>query len=99
MQVWPQLNLFGSRCPDFVLRRADGSYAVVEIECPGNPIATAGGQLSAHTTHAEQQATDYRSYLLEHVAIGRRHFPGCDDPGCLVVIGQEGSWTNASAAR
>lgn len=90
VQVWPQPNLFGSRHPDFMLRRADGSYAVVEIECPGKPIATAGGQLSAHATHAEQQATDYRSYLLEHVATARQHFPGFDDPDCLVVIGQEG---------
>ena len=89
IQLWPQPNLFGSRCPDFVLRRADGSYAVIEIECPGKPIATAAGQLSAHTTHAEQQATDYRSYLLDHAADARQHFPDFDDPDCLVIIGQE----------
>lgn len=91
VQVWPQPDLLGSRCPDFVLRRADGSYAVVEIESPAKAIATAVGQLSAHVTHAEQQATDYRSYLMEHVATARAHFPGFDDPDCLVVIGLEGT--------
>jgi hypothetical protein len=88
-QIWVQPNLFGSRFPDFVLRRADDTYAVVEIECPGKPLVTKEGQLSAHVTHAEKQATDYRNYLMQHFADARRHFPNFDDPDCLVVVGKE----------
>jgi hypothetical protein len=75
VQVWPQPNLFGFRFPDFVVRRADDSYLVVEIEKPSKALVTAGGQLSADVTHAEQQTTDYRSYLMQHFADMRLHFP------------------------
>ena len=89
VEVWAQPNLFGSRFPDFVFRRADGTYCVVEIECPSKPLVTAGGHLSADTTHAEQQATDYRYYLMQHVADARLHFPAFDEPDCLVINGLE----------
>jgi Domain of unknown function (DUF4263) len=91
VQVWPQPNLFGSRFPDFVVRRADDSYVIVEIERPSKALVTAGGHLSAEVTHAEQQATDYRSYLIQHLASARVHFPSFDDPECLVVTGLERS--------
>jgi len=34
VQIWPQPNVLGSKFPDFVVRRADDSYIVVEIETP-----------------------------------------------------------------
>ena len=89
VQVWPEPNLFGSRQPDFLVRRADDTYIVVEIECPGKLLVTAGGNLSAEVTHAERQATDYRSYLVRHHANAALHFPGFDEPDCLVVAGLE----------
>jgi hypothetical protein len=91
VQIWPQPDLFGSRFPDFVVRRADDSYVVVEIERPSKSLVTAGGHLSADVTHAEQQATDYRSYLMQRFADARFHFPNFDDPDCLVVTGLERS--------
>jgi hypothetical protein len=87
--VWPQPNLLGSRFPDYVIRRADDSYLIVEIECPSKILVTSGGQLSAEETHAEQQAMDYRSYLMRRYADARLHFPNFDDPECLVVVGLE----------
>jgi Shedu protein SduA, C-terminal len=89
VQVWPQPDLFGYRFPDFMVRRADNSYIVIEIERPSRPLVTAGGQLSADVTHAEQQATDYRSYLMQRPADARVHFPNFEDPDCLVVTGLE----------
>jgi hypothetical protein len=89
VQVWPQPNLFGFRFPDFVVRRADNSYIVIEIERPSRPLVTSGGQLSADVTHAEQQATGYRAYLMQRPADARVHFPNFEDPDCLVVTGLE----------
>jgi hypothetical protein len=89
VQIWPQPNVFGSKFPDFVIRRADDSYIVVEIETPAKTLVTSGGQLSAEVTGAEQQATDYRTYLMQRFQDARLHFPKFDDPDCLVVIGLE----------
>ena len=88
VQVWPQPNLLGSRYPDFVVRRADNSYLVVEIECPAKSLVR-GGQASAAVTHAEQQVTDYRDYLMRRHQDAIQHFPDFNDPDCLVVTGLE----------
>jgi hypothetical protein len=90
VEVWPEPNLFGSRKPDFLVKRSDGSYLVVEIECPSKSMITKAGHPSADVTHAEHQATDYRKYMLGHIASVKDVFPGFSEPDCLVVVGLEG---------
>lgn len=90
VEVWPEPNLFGSRKPDFVVKRSDGSYLVVEIECPSKVMITKAGHPSADVTHAEHQATDYRKYMLRQIANVKDVFPGFSEPDCLVVVGMEG---------
>lgn len=89
VRVWSQPNLFGYKEPDFIVQRADGTYMVVEIECPAKPLVTTGNYLSADVTHAEQQANDYRRHLLRKYADLRMHLPGFQEPDCLVIIGVE----------
>lgn len=89
VEVWPEPNLFGSRKPDFVVKRSDGSYLVVEIECPSKAMITKAGHPSADVTHAEHQATDYRKYMMGHISNVKDVFPGFSEPDCLVVVGLE----------
>ncbi|MBB05443.1 MAG: hypothetical protein CML03_08000 [Pseudooceanicola sp.] len=93
IEVWPEPNLFGSRKPDFVVKRSDGSYLVVEIECPAKTLITKGGHPSADVTHAEHQVTDYRNYMLRHIGTVKDVFAGFSDPDCLVVVGLEETLT------
>lgn len=89
VRIWPEPDLFGFKAPDFVVQRADGTYLVVEIECPAKGMVTKGGHLTAAVTHAEKQATDYRRYLVQKFAEFEKHFPDFHEPDCLVVIGLE----------
>ena len=89
VQVWSQPDFHGALEPDFVIRRADDSYLVVEIESPGKPLVTRGSQLSSGATHAENQAVEYESFLSERIAEARAHFPKYRRADCLVVIGTE----------
>lgn len=89
VQVWSQPDLHGALEPDFVIRRADDSYLVVEIECPGKLLMTKGNQLSSEATHAENQAVEYESFLSERVREARAHFPKYRRADCLVIIGTE----------
>ncbi len=93
IEVWPEPNLFGSRKPDFVVKRSDGSYLVVEIECPAKTLITWAGHPSAEVTHAEHQVTDYRNYMLSHIGTVKDFFSGFSDPDCLVVVGLESTLT------
>jgi hypothetical protein len=98
VEVWPEPNLFGSRKPDFVVKRSDGSYLVVEIECPNKNLITKAGHPSADVTHAEHQVTDYRKYLLDHIGNVKNVFSGFSDPDCLVVVGIEKSLSDDEKA-
>ena len=89
VQVWSQPDFHGNLEPDFVIRRADDSYLVVEIECPGKLLMTKGSQLSSEATHAENQAVEYESFLSDRIPEARAHFPKYRRADCLVVIGTE----------
>jgi hypothetical protein len=75
--------------PDFVVKRSDGTYLVVEIECPAKALMTAAGHLSAHASHAEHQVLEYRQHLMEKYADIRVHMPDFKEPDSLVLIGLE----------
>jgi hypothetical protein len=89
-QVWPRPDLHGAKEPDFVIRRTDNSYLVVEIEVPGKSVVTAGNQLSAQATQAVTQALSYKAFLMERFPEAAQTFPGFREPECLVLIGLEG---------
>jgi hypothetical protein len=93
VQAWSQPDFHGAAEPDFVIRRADDSYLVVEIECPGKTLLTKSGQLSRDSVHAEKQALDYESFLSERISEARMHFPNYRRADCLAVIGLETSLT------
>lgn len=107
LEVWCEPDLSGLYCPDFLIRRTDDSYLIVEIECPAKSITTQAGQMSEQATHAEKQVTDYRAFLDERMAQTRQHFSNYSSGDCLVVIGLEASLNqtqrkgldNANAAR
>ncbi len=88
-EIWSKPDLAGVKEPDFVLRRSDDSYLVIEIETPGKLLVTESGQLSAVATQAISQATAYRSFLVERFPLASSHFPRFSEPDCLVVIGNE----------
>lgn len=92
-QVWPKPDLHGAKEPDFVVRRTDNSYLVIEIETAGKAIVTEANQITALVTQAVTQAMQYRSFLLERFQEARMHFPFFQDPDCLVVIGLEENLT------
>ncbi len=98
MMVWAQPNIVGAKSPDFVVRRIDNTYLVVEIEVPGKMLVTGGLQLSAEATHAVMQALDYRSFLGRRFELARAHFPEFQEPECLVIIGLERDLTDDQRA-
>ena len=89
LEVWSKPNLHGAAEPDFVIRRMDDTYVVVEIETPAKALVTSDAQLSAQTTHAITQALHYRDFLLGRSIEVSNTFPQFQPPDCLVVIGLE----------
>lgn len=89
VQVWSQPDFHGAAEPDFVVRRADDTYLIVEIECPAKLLMTKSGQISAQTAYDEKQVLDYEAFLSDRIAEARTHFPRYARADCLVLIGLE----------
>lgn len=96
--VWAKPNLAGAREPDFLIRRSDDTYLIVEIETPGKLLVTKENQLSAFATHAVAQISDYREFLLQRPQTISAHLPRFSDPEGLVVIGLEGRLSTLESA-
>ena len=97
IQVWSQPDFHGALEPDFVIRRADDSYLVVEIECPAKILMTGNGLVSQLASHAEAQALEYAEFLSARIAEARMHFPNYRNADCLAVIGLERSLSTEQA--
>jgi hypothetical protein len=89
IQVWSKPDFHGFKEPDFLVRRSDDTYLVIEIENAAKMLVTQAGQLSASASLAVKQVNDYRSFVLERLPEARSHFPNIHDPDALVVIGME----------
>jgi cellobiose-specific phosphotransferase system component IIA len=89
VQVWSKPDFHGFKEPDFLIRRSDDTYLVVEIENAAKQLITQAGQPSSHVTQAVKQANDYQGFLRRRLPEARTHFPEIDDIDGLVVIGIE----------
>jgi hypothetical protein len=91
VQVWSKPDFHGKERPDFLVRRADDSYLVVEIETPTKPIVLKAGGISGETRFAIDQASGYRRFLQNNIDRARLTFPGIEVRAidALVVIGRE----------
>lgn len=96
VEVWAEPDLHGKLSPDFVIRRADNSYLVVEIETPAKLMVTQSDQLSADATHAIQQALGYAEFLRGDLTSAQKSFPGIQNIDALAVVGLE---RNLSASQ
>lgn len=88
-----QPNFHGALSPDFVVRRADDTYLIIEIECPAKKLMTKNGQATADSTHAEKQVVEYEAFLTGRATEARAHFPGYSRADCLVITGLESELT------
>ncbi len=72
---------------DFVTRRLDNRYILVEIEKPQDKIFTANGNFSAKFTHAFGQILDFQQWIDSNSEYARKHMPGISSPKGLLVMG------------
>ena len=84
---------------DFVIRRHDGRYLVVEIEKPRDKIFTAQNDFSAPFTHGFGQVIDFMGWLDENVAYARNKLPGIEAVDGLLVIGRRSDLSAEGAPR
>lgn len=74
---------------DFVLRRLDNEYILVEIEKPSSNIFTKRNDFSAIFTHAMGQVLDFQEWIEGNIAYAEKLFPHISSPQGLLIIGMK----------
>ena len=87
-EVIPKHRLGDDHITDFVIRRHDGRYLVVEIEKPQDRIFTKAGEFSSQFTHALGQVLDFQGWVAEENGYARKKLPHIENPRGLLVMGK-----------
>ena len=86
-EIIPKHRLGSEFITDFVIRRLDNKYVVVEIEKPQDAVFTAGDDFSAKFTHALGQVLDFQQWIDSHGEYARSLLPEISSPRGVVIIG------------
>jgi hypothetical protein len=84
---------------DFVVKRFNDEYVLVEIEKSTDRLFTSSGRLHSQLTDAVSQVRDFQSWIHDNIAYARTKLPGIRRPEGLVVIGRSMQLTDQDRIR
>jgi hypothetical protein len=84
---------------DFVVRRLDNEYLLVEIEKPRDSIFTSKNDFTAEFTHGFGQVIGFQAWVDEHVEYARHLMTGISCPRGLLIIGRRKNLTTDQSAK
>ena len=84
---------------DFVVRRHDFRYVVVEIEKPQDRIFTQADDFGSSFSQAMGQVLDSQGWIAGNVAYARRHLPGIENPHGVLIMGRRSQMTAAQKSK
>ncbi len=73
---------------DYVVRRINNEYVLVEIENSTDKVFTREGQFTTSVTKALSQVRDFQAWVADNIAYAQKKLPGIRRPDGLVVIGR-----------
>jgi hypothetical protein len=83
---------FGSEyVPDFVIRRLDDEYVIVELEKASDKLFTKKGNIHGDLAEPLRQIRDFQDWVEENAEYARKKLPGIKRPHGLIVIGKNES--------
>lgn len=95
--IRPKVKLGDDFVTDYVVEASPGEYVLIEIEPPGHPLYTGGGNPSHQLSHAQQQVEDWRDWIAENLSYARTKMPGVTHPRGRVIIGRRSTLTPQTA--
>ena len=84
---------------DFVVRRHDSRYVVVEIEKPQDRLFTSSDDFAAPFTHASGQVLDFQGWIAENISYAQKHLPGIENPHGLLIMGRRTEMSTSQEAK
>lgn len=92
-EIIPKHRLGDDYVTDFVIRRHDLRYLVVEIEKPQNRIFNQKDDFTSDFSHALGQVLDFLGWVADNGDYARKKLQGIENPRGLIVIGRRSELT------
>jgi len=84
---------------DFVVRRLDNEYVLVEIERPQDSLFTGAHDFTSRFTHAIGQIIDFQEWVDQHGEYARTLMPGISSPRGLLLMGRRSQLSDRQASK
>ncbi|UEX90618.1 Shedu anti-phage system protein SduA domain-containing protein [Staphylococcus ratti] len=88
VEVMPKHKLGGEYETDYVLKRNNGLYDVIELEASTHKLYTKDGNPSSKLTHAEQQIYDWLEWIEHNNSYARETLKEFYTPTGYIIIGR-----------
>ena|SRR5687768_8314271 len=98
-EVIPKQKLGLEHVTDFVIRRLDDEYILVEIEKPQDTIFTGANDLTARFTHAYGQVLGFQEWVDAHGEYARSLMPGIFSPKGVLIVGMRNELSAEQVAK
>ncbi|MGE7999715.1 Shedu anti-phage system protein SduA domain-containing protein [Lysinibacillus sp. NPDC093190] len=86
-EIIPKQRLGSDYITDFVIRKFNDEYVLVEIEKPTTPIFTKANDFTSHFTHALGQVLDFQDWVERNIAYANNLMPSITAPKGLLILG------------
>lgn len=84
---------------DFVIKRLDNIYILVEIERPNTEIFTENNDFCAPFSHAIGQIMDFQEWVESNIAYAQRKMPFISSPQGLLIIGMKNKLSSKQKSK
>jgi hypothetical protein len=98
-EILPKKKLGLDFVTDFVVRRLDNEYVLVEIERPQDSLFTGSHDFTARFTHAIGQIIDFQEWVDQHGEYARTLMPGISSPRGLLLMGRRSQLSDRQTAK
>lgn len=98
-QVIPKQKLGVEHVTDYVVKRLDNEYVLVEIERPQDTIFTGADDFTAKFIHGYGQVLDFQQWVAAHGEYARTLMPGIVSPKGVLVIGMRNALSERQASK
>lgn len=88
VEIWSKHELGSEFITDFIVKRLNNEYVLVEIEKPTDKIFTNSGSYRAKLRHAEKQVKDFQTWTHDNLQYARNKLPNINHPEGLLIIGR-----------
>lgn len=98
-EIIPKQKLGDDYITDFVIRKLNNEYLLVEIEKPSDNIFSKSNDFTSKFTHALGQVLDFQEWVESHIEYAGSKLPGISSPTGVLIIGRSESLNSIQRAK